>query len=76
MADLTAETLVSPNFVHLSSQGVELFQAANPPYYMRAEANPGPGYVFWTAPLADYQGAYAPAAFQAGTVVLIVPVVP
>jgi hypothetical protein len=74
MADLAAETLVSPDFVSLSAQGVESFQASNPIYYMRAEANPGPGYVFWIAPFADYTGIYATALFQANTVVLLVPV--
>lgn len=40
-------------------------------YYMRAEGDPGPGYVYWTSTTLDYDGVDAPSPIQAGTAVNI-----
>lgn len=40
-------------------------------YYMRAEADPGPGYVLWSSSIKDYTGRDATAPIIAGTVVLL-----
>lgn len=75
MADVLMTLLDSPPLVLLAAPEVVPFTisgaGATSSYFMRALADPGPGFIYWVSSIQDYLGVDAGAAIQAGTAVIL-----